>query len=301
VTPTFTPAPPFDASVKVYNSAGEVVAVLYENLGFYSAPTQLSVIQGTFSPDQNGQGILTLVGPGTVIVWDGTSSAGQTVQSGTYNVVVKMTDSFGKSVSWSAPLTVLRDDKNVQVEVFNSAGELVWSSSQGSGTAGSIGLSGRQLAPSSSSPGLKISYGSGPSDYVYWNGLNSQGQAVASGTYVVQVTQDTDSGKKVYAQSVIVVQASSQVFDSAIPWPNPVDPASSSVIIQLSGMAAGTEAWGDVYNLAGERVGSLARDPAGLRWDFGSNLASGIYLARVNARDAQGQQKNINLKIAILR
>jgi hypothetical protein len=300
-TLTFTPEPPFDAQIKVYNSAGEVVAVLYDNLGLYTDPTQLSVQQGDFNPDNGGVGILKLQGPDMLISWDGTSSAGQSVQSGSYNVVVLLKDQFGKMQSFAAPLTVIRTGSGVLVQVFNSAGELVWSQTQSSGAAGNIALSSRQLVPSSSGPGLKISYGSGASDFTYWNGLNSQGQAVASGSYVVQVTQNTDSGKKIFAETVAVIQASANVFDQAIAWPNPASTGTNGIVIQLTGMPAGSEAWGDVYNLAGERVGSLSADPAGLRWDLPLSSASGIYLARINAKDGQGRQRGQTLKICVVR
>jgi hypothetical protein len=287
--------------VKVYNSAGEVVAVLYDNLGLYSDPSQLSILKGSFNPDSGDLGALKLEGTSNVITWDGTSSAGQGVQSGTYSVVVTLKDSFGKTTSLSAPLTVIRTDSGVLVQVFNSAGELVWSESKASGSLGSPVLSERQLVPSSSSPGLKITYGGGASDYSYWSGLNSQGQAVESGTYLVQVTQNTPTGRKVFSESVTVLQTSSNVFAQAIAWPNPANSGASAITIWLAGLAPGSEAWGDVYDLAGERVGTLSPDPLGLRWDLPKDSASGIYLAHIYARDSMGNKRSQSIKIALTR
>jgi hypothetical protein len=164
---------------------------------------------------------------------------------------------------------------------------------------GGIDLSQRKFVPTTTGSGLKISYGSGATDFAYWNGLNNQGLAVASGTYVVQVTQNTGSGKKTFAESVTVIELSATVFDGAIAYPNPAGPGVSSVLIQLTGLAG--EAWGDVYNLAGERIGALSSDPLGLRWDLSSESASGIYIARVNARDNQGHMRSQSIKIALTR
>jgi hypothetical protein len=303
-TPTISPVntpPVFSASVKIYNSAGEVVAVIGDNMPLSAAPQGLSVLQGSFDPQANGLGLLRINGPGDTVSWDGKSSSGQWVQSGSYTVVLQTADGFGKVQTWSASVEVLSSSTGVLVQVFNSAGELVWSQSSSSGTAGSIGLSSRQFVPSSSSSGLKISYGSGARDYAIWSGLNSQGQAVAGGTYLVQVTQDTETGKKIFIQSVIVLEQSATVFDQAIAWPNPAGTGTNGIMIQLSGMPVGSEAWGDVYNLAGERVGSLSADPAGLRWDLPPSSASGIYLARVSVRNSQGQQRSQTIKIAVLR
>jgi flagellar hook assembly protein FlgD len=301
VSASVTPLPPFHVSLKVYNSAGEEVGVLAENLQVYQQPQKLTLLNSDFNPDQNGVGQLLINGPGTVMVWDGSDSSGQIVQSGIYYISMQSTDSFGKTTTWSKAMTVLRTNQGVLVQVFNGAGELVWSDKKPLGNAGNLRLSDTQFSPTDSGPGLKISYGTGASDFSYWNGLNSQGQAVASGTYVVQVTQDTETGKKIFAQSVTVLQPSATVFDQAVAWPNPAPAGTAAVTIQVTGLAAGSELWGDVYDLAGERVGSLETDPAGLRWNLSENSASGIYLTRINAKDGQGHQRSQAVKIAILR
>jgi hypothetical protein len=298
-TPESTP-PVFSASIKIYNSAGELVAVITDNMGLSAPPQGLTVLTASFDPNQNQQGLVQINGPGNTVAWDGISSSGQGVQSGSYTLVLQTKDGFGKVQSWSAPLQVIRTDTGVLVQVFNSAGELVWSQKSSSGTAGNIGLSSRQLVPSASSPGLKISYGAGAGDYVTWNGLNSQGEAVASGSYLVQVTQSTETGKRVYTQSVTVLEQSANVFAQAIAWPNPAPSGASSVTIWLAGLAPGSEVWGDVYNLAGERVGTFSPDPLGLRWDLPSTTASGIYIGYVNAKDGIGNKSSQTIKIAII-
>jgi hypothetical protein len=291
----------FQATIKVYNGAGELVAVLESGLGLSSQVLSLAVLQGVFVPDTNGLGTIRLNGPDTVISWDGSTNTGQKVQSGSYNVVVSITDPMGNVETFNQPLTVIRVDTGVTVEVFNSAGELVWSEHKNSGSAGAIGLSTRELVPDPAGPGLKIVYGAGAGDSVTWNGLNSQGQAVASGTYLVQVTQSSPTGKNTFSQSVSVIQAPGGVFASAAAGPNPARAGVASVFVQFYGVAGGTQLWGDVYNLAGERIGALSSDPGGLRWDLPKGLASGIFILRLNGRSPSGQAKSQSLKVAVVR
>src|SRR6185369_661699 len=127
ISPTFTPQPGFTASVRVFNSAGEEVGILYEALGLYAQPTGLSPLQPGFLPDSGGKGTLSLDGTGLTLSWDGKNAQGQIVSSGVYYVSVEVKDPFGKLVTWTAALSVIRTEAFATVQVFNSAGELVWS------------------------------------------------------------------------------------------------------------------------------------------------------------------------------
>jgi hypothetical protein len=289
-------------TVKVYNSAGELVGTLYGALPLYQMPTGLAPVVGAFAPDQAGAGVLKLVGPNLPLVWSGTSDNGQLVASGTYSVVVQVKDSFGGVSTWTQSLTVLRTDSSTSVEIYNSAGELVWSQRLQPTAPGLVSLSSRELVPDSSGPGIKITYGSGATDSVIWNGTGSNGQAVASGTYLVKVTQRGSSGQSSSSYDVTVIQANSQPFDWVAAAPNPVPPGTGSVLVSLQGMAPGVTAWGEVYNLAGEHVGSLSLYSAGnLRWDLSPSIAPGVYLIEVSASDSQGRFKRSLVKVALVR
>jgi hypothetical protein len=297
-----TPSAPLLGKVKIYNSAGELVAVLYEQLPLYKMPTGLSPLSATFVPDQGGSGVLKLMGPDLPLVWSGETATGQFVDSGIYNVVVEVKDAFGTSTTWSESLTVLRTDVSTEVEVYNSAGELVWHEHAVPKSPGLVGISGRELAPGTGSSGLKITYGSGSSDWLTWNGTGSLGQALSSGTYMVKVTQSGTGGKTTTSYSIALIQANVQVFAWAAAAPNPVPTGSQSVMISLQGAAPGITAWGEVYNLVGEHVGSLSVASSGnLRWDIPSRLAAGVYLIQVSARDSQGRLKTAPVKVAIVR
>jgi hypothetical protein len=150
--------------------------------------------------------------------------------------------------------------------------------------------------------GLKISFGGGSGDFVTWNGTGDQGQALTGGTYMVKVTQAGSGGKTTTTHSVSLLQANTPVFSWVAAAPNPVRSGCSSVLISLQGVAPGVQAGGQVFNLAGERVGALEEVSAGnLRWNFSSELASGVYIVQVNARDSAGRLKSERVKLAIVR
>jgi hypothetical protein len=224
------------------------------------------------------------------------------VSSGAYSLVVELDDVFGNHETWSASLTVLRAESGAVVEVYNSAGELVWHTQAALQSAGALALSGHELVPAAGGAGLKISYGSGSADYVMWDGKGSNGQALSNGNYVVKVTQSGSNGKTTYADSVALLQPNTDVFSWVAAAPNPVRSGTNSVMLSLQGAAPGVSAWGEAYNLAGERVGSLSVDSSGvLRWDIRAGIASGVYLLRVTARDGQGRLKSVTVKVSVLR
>jgi hypothetical protein len=289
--------------VKVYNSAGELVATLADQLALYMAPTGLSPVIPAFVPDQNGVGQLNLQGSNVPVIWSGHTDSGQTVDSGVYYVTVEVTDQFGSLTTWSAPLTVVRTDSTTVVEVYNSAGELVWHQAQTPTDPGRVGISGDSLVAGQSGAPLKIVYGSGSADFVMWNGQGSNGQALSGGSYMVKVTQNGAGGKmSTYAFSVVLIPEDQSVFDTVIAAPNPVLPGATALLLSLPGAGPGTTAWGNIYSLAGERVGALSEAAGGgLRWDIHSEIAGGVYLVRVSARNASGNLKSRIVRVAVVR
>jgi hypothetical protein len=72
-------------------------------------------------------------------------------------------------------------------------------------------------------------------------------------------------------------------------------------MVSLQGAAAGITAWGEVYNMAGERVASLSGTGAYMSWIISPNMASGTYLLHISARSASGALRTANVKAAIVR
>jgi hypothetical protein len=236
------------------------------------------------------------------VIWDGQTNNGQVVDSGLYYVTIDVTDNFGRLETWTAPLTVLRTDSSTVVEIYNSAGELVWRQAGNPQKPGRVGVSDSSLVAGQPGAGLKIVYGSGAADFVTWNGTGDHGQALSSGTYMVKVTQAGSGGKSTFTYSISLLQPNTQPFAWLAAAPNPVPGGVRAVTVSLQGAAPGVTAWGEAYNLAGEHVGSLAAVPGSfLRWEIPSDLASGVYLLQISARDSQGRLKRAPLKVAIVR
>jgi hypothetical protein len=301
-SPSPTPSAPLSASIKVYNGAGELVAVLETSLGLFTLPSNITVIDGVFDPDLGGKGTLQMDGPGTTVAWNGKASGGGMVASGSYFVVTQVQDSFGKLSTWTTPLTVLRTPSGAEVEVYNSAGELVWHASKAVSSGGAMQVSDTHLVAGAPA-GIKISFGSGPADYVVWNGTNGAGAQVSQGNYLVKITQRSGSGAvSTYSQGVVVLRDNAEAFESVLAAPNPARGPQPELRVSFQGAAPGQEAWGEVYNMAGERVGALRGDTtAGLAWRVPLELADGVFLLRAGAISPQGRKSSKILKVVILR
>jgi hypothetical protein len=128
------------------------------------------------------------------------------------------------------------------------------------------------------------------------------GQALSGGSYIIKVTQNGGGRKSSYDFQVVLIPDNQAVFDTLLPSFNPVPPTVSDLMVQLAGAAPGTAAYGDAYNLAGERVGSLGLGSDGaLHWNIPAGTAPGVYLIRVTASNLSGRSRSQLLKIAVLR
>jgi flagellar hook assembly protein FlgD len=303
ITATYTPQAPYRVKLVVYNGAGEEVGVISEGLASYTEPTGLGGVQANFVPDTGGVGTFVILSGSsqpTTFVWDGTSSSGQTVASGTYLVQATVNDAFGHVTTYTTTATVVRVDLDVKVEIYNSAGELVKHFEAPASTAGASGVSLNQTTVSSGST-LSINYGGGS---LPWDTTNDSGSAVASGQYLVKVTRVTGKGEvQVFTQSVTVLNGPTSLLDGAACLPNPAAASDAFLTILLpSGTLSTTEVHAVVFNLAGEKVASLSNQgKASIRWDFGPSLSPGVYVIHLSARDAKGNRAVRTLKAAILR
>ncbi|MGH7442186.1 MAG: hypothetical protein ACREKE_05865, partial [bacterium] len=149
--------------------------------------------------------------------------------------------------------------------------------------------------------GLQIGLGNGAS--VDWNGWNDQGQAVAPGVYLVQVTQQVP-GRSPQSQgkSVTVLDGPESASLTAV-WlaPDPAPLSQGGLVLGLGSgpVPAGVSAV--VYDLLGQRVARFQPQLNGyLVWTFKGREAPGIYLVRVLAVDATGRQSARVLKVALV-
>ena len=295
----------------MYNSAGELVKRVADNLGVYDQPSGLDAEQPGFVPDAGGLGWVLVVGPRLPIAWDGSNSRGQWVQSGTYTLVLSSTDPFGHVTTFTSQVAVLRAPASVQVDIYNSAGELVrhFDSQANDKLAGSeLTLSSTSLAagsgPAGSERDLTIHYGAGQDDQAVWDGRDDEGQLVQSGSYIVKVLrEEPGSGPSVLSETVTVIDTVSDPLSGAMAGPDPVGPGTAAVVIQLAGPSAAAVT-ARVYDQAGELVDSV-NAPQGsrrLEWNVAArNYGPGAYLIELETLDAQGRLERKILKVALER
>jgi hypothetical protein len=213
-------------------------------------------------------------------------------------VQAEVTDSFGKKVDYETNLSVIRQDREVKVEVYNSAGELVKHFDQSvSGTGSSTGIS-LDKTHLTEGQNLNINYGLGS---IPWNGTNDAGQMVQSGEYLVKVTRSTGMGQtEVFSQSVTVVNGVSNSLSTALVGPNPAQASDGKVSIYLDPSTPNTtQVRGIVYSLTGELVAQISNQghPSRLEWMLSGREASGIYFVRLQAREASGTKTSRTLKV----
>ena len=283
ITPTASPVPTWVAQLKatlaVYNSAGELVAVLAQGVLVSSGPTGGLVSGGVVDPDTGQPVVVAAYATQAPITWDGRNAGGQAVAGGSYLVLATLTDAWGKVTTFSVAVQVLRSPLGVEISVFNGAGERVRTlQTLDSPSAAQFTLSAGVLVVGGSSS-VKVQMGGGS---VAWDGTNDQGRPVSPGIYTIQALQWVALGHSMQLESKAV-----QVLEPA--GPGPLDalvaapqPCSLLGPLRLAWppLPGARLHWG-LYTLAGQLTLQGSQDAllggAELTWGAG-RLANGVYL-----------------------
>lgn len=137
ITPTITAIntyvkPGYLLTVKVYNEAGEAVKTIITVSTDYVLTGIITSTGGNTANAFSSDKILTITIPGAgpggtdiVTSWDGTTDGGQPAASGTYYISAAETDTFGQVMNVTKDITLIKNSTYVQLNIFNSAGELV--------------------------------------------------------------------------------------------------------------------------------------------------------------------------------
>jgi hypothetical protein len=320
-TITLTPVPmPFELTVTIYNSAGEVVRGLY-NGPISVLPTSIS-LSSSSSPDGTilaTGGTLTLSLPGqlgqsglTSLTWSGTNDQSQPVSDGVYTFQLQIVDQYGHISTLDQQVTVMDTQGQNELAVYNSAGELVYREALIRFNTSIVSFTVKHAAfagafDSSGSPlpgtGLQITYkdiNGNPYPDV-WYGVGLDGQALSSGVYTVQLLRTVGTSTSILeSQQVTLIRRGSQVGGAAHLAPNPVMGGGTAVLsFQPS---SGAIAQAQVFSLASERVliksgpsesGSLALDT--------SHLAPGVYVIEFTKTQNNAVLVRTLVKMAIIR
>jgi hypothetical protein len=292
--------------IRVYNSAGELVKVVYSGAA--------SLLPTALNPDKSAfvGGLDSVIVPlpgrlangATSASWDGGNDGGQWVKAGVYYLKLEAVDSFGQTTSLSTTLSVLPAPSESWLRIANDAGEMVWQQRVPAPVT-DFDLSGSVLALAGEGQagatlnGVKVTLrnGGGAAGSFTWDGRNSQGQLVASGVYSVTLSSVETGGQvRVETAKLTVLRgADADLMGSAVLGPNPVrgqDWVELRYQPQPDLIASA-----ELFTLAGERVAGQS-DPAqsgSLRFSV-SNLSSGVYACVLHL----GQQRRV-MKLAVIR
>lgn len=261
---------------------------------------------GVETPDTAGTG-------NTTLEWDVRNDQGQYVTSGVYYIKIEQVDDYGHIRTFTHEMSVFRADSYVMVDIFNSAGELVRRILDPDQTAipSNIGIRMNDLYAIDANTGgqIDVVYSNEIGDRIVWDGKNSHGVVVSSGSYEIQVTVKTELSESVTASKRITVLSDRKEYlDELVIAPNPYTAPGQGYTEIRWGFLAGAEtgkAFVYIYNIKGELIRRLTAPlGAGLvRWDLtstgGYNVTTGVYLVVVETKNETGQINRKKQKFSI--
>ncbi len=254
---------------------------------------------------------INIVYDGVVIgTWNGTNNAGQEVTNGKYYVTIANIDNYGTVTSVTQVATVARHLANIDVEVYNSAGEVIKHLEQFASDAvtlaTSVDVSSTTISPSyqgGQNSSMDITLPGGTT--LVWNGTNDNGQIVTNGQYFIVVnSNDGQGGDSVVTKEVTVFHRGLNIAGGGVlVYPNPESNRVNGSQINFaanSGSALTLKV--NIYTVAGELVTRVEGQPgtSQLTWNFsGLGLATGLYLADIEIYDSTGAMQRQVSRIAI--
>ena len=329
ITVSFTASPtpvplPHHVTLSVYNSAGELVKVLYDG-GAQFLPGDLSVSGNGVVP--GGSGSIAIAFPGylynsltgglqTGVTWSADNNNGQFVSSGTYYIKAEITDAFGQVTTLQHSVQVINVVPQNVLSIYNSAGELVVNVplpvAQGTGRFSALGMTTTQYgvkydsATGTNEGGLfeiTVTDEQGHQYQVPWNGLNAQGLPVNSGVYTAELVYNAPAGggaRVVETKSFVVLEAGSPTsLAGSFAYPNPALHGSDVFISYPVSTQYGAIA--RLYNMAGELVAQT--DDSGhtgtMRF-LGAGLAAGVYIVDVEKLSGSAMIARTTVKVAVV-
>jgi flagellar hook assembly protein FlgD len=312
-------------NISVYNEAGELVKVITTTTtseeaqdvqlllnnnptNTMSPGTPLTIkVPGLETPDQQKNGYAEYT-------WNGTNSGGQEVANGVYYIKETTTDGYGHTDVITKQITVLNENQSVQLNIFNSAGELVATimGTYDGNSQVSLNLSNGSNSTSvfpvgKGEPPITITYDA-TNPPLTWNGQNSQGDYIQSGVYEVQlvVNSGTGSSSRISKSITFLNEGSTDVLGTVKTLPNPYIGDTTTPLVFTWQPSAGGTIKIKIYNVAGELVRTLTGDlgAATINWDLksvgGQTVSSGTYICVVMGVDNNGNKKTKIVKMSAM-
>ncbi len=300
----------YTVKINIYNEAGEVVKTILVQR--YSQP----VVNVTLEKSNTFLSIndtISILYQGTVIgTWNGTNNGGQEVTNGDYYIKIDNIDNFGVVTSVTQMAVVARHLANIDVTIYNGAGEAIRHLDQFTSDAvtleTNVNLSRGLISPSYQggvNSTVTISLSDGTS--LVWDGKSDNGQIVTNGKYFIMVTSnDGQGGDSAVTKEVTVFHKGLNIAPGGVVvYPNPEsDRVDGSQVNFATNSTTPLTLKVNIYTVAGELVQRVEGLPGTgqLTWNFSSlGLASGLYLADIEIYDPTGAMQRQTSKIVIVR
>jgi flagellar hook assembly protein FlgD len=290
----------FLVRVGVYNEVGELVKEIWTQQ-LSSEILSFDLFEQPVINSLHGQVFVLFQGK-KIGTWDGTNQAGNPVSNGMYYVKVDNVDPYGVVNTVSQMVTVSRSIAKVQVNVFNSAGEIIRHlyavvDDPGNLSLADVQLSSSVISPTQDSTAIAggnnvVSITSVGGSMITWDGKSDSGAIVTNGHYEIEVHYvDGKGGEQVISRGVIVQSSNTPITDGkAFAVPNVLTNGQVSTEIRVNSTLAFTLT-ASLYDVAGERVTKPVTGPKDARSVFLpdlSALASGLYFVVVDLTDPMG-------------
>lgn len=181
---------------------------------------------------------------------------------------------------------------SVTIRIYDSAGNLLRQMNGGAASAavGALSLGHEPWDPSQGA--LAITGGAWSSSY---DGKDSQGAYLASGSYLIEV-ESAGSGTQQKSFKKFTVLRTRPEMVSAYAWPNPAGKNISFVTVSWTPSTQEIE--GRIYNQAGELMLDWGLLRGGqIRWEL-KNAASGVYFVALRI---PGERQPRMIKLAVTR
>lgn len=339
-TPTFTvtmtptpvntvPEPGYLITIKVYNEAGEVVRTIIEMPSYKNLTGVITNINGNVSASTAVLGygdlyniIMPGIGEGGADVtasWDGRTDAGQYVAAGPYYIRVDQRDTYYRNTDTILAVTVMRNETYIRMNIYNSAGELVYTATDydfvfppnyvpGPASVGvNMEVPPLVISKDADLNPVQIRFGSHADDFMLWNGKNNFGIAVSSGVYEVQIIIKTASLLVTIAASSITVLKDNVVFLSNMKaMPNPYKGEGPGMEFSWDTTETGSAAV-FIYNINGELVRIIRErlESRRAKWNMmtneGNQVSDGLYVAVFHGESSGGNRGSLKVKLAVNR
>jgi flagellar hook assembly protein FlgD len=324
-TPTWTDTPiiyPYLLVLEVYNEAGEKVNTITDDtLILFPANDFMMMVNGKESTVFNpGEGNLTIRVLDTVspdhanngyidFEWNGKNQNGQSIEEGIYYVKVTTKDPFGSMNAVIKGVQLIRIEEYIRISIYNSAGEIVYRTEIPKTSNNMLNLKVEDTYYVGKENKFDIYYAE--NKMVQWDGRNSLGKLVSTGTYEINVELRTGEGLTLVTGKKVTILniAQDRVIDDLKIYPNPcvVEPKKFQKIYITWTSASTGKISAKVYNIAGELIVRLNGNiEAGyLDWDLrtagGAKVSGGYYIILIEAMNKEGRYEKTILKFVILR